>query len=251
MDHLRMQSENVFLAFLPNDRREEIRASWYVGATHKRSYRIIDDMGSMGHGTQVRYTRADVKAELLERILAHTPPFAGSSDPLNRCAAPPCDRPGAPALEQKVERVLQTLTTVRAPFVQHLPDVVLLRVHSDGLTETAAYTLIHDRAHTNVASLFLEDERLLPEDDTLTVVRGYLGSYPNFAFDVPAAEIGEFGKTLAAVSEPAGFEAIARRWGVRRTSRRFWTFFDWAHDDFRRHQPTEAGVFDLNRYKNH
>jgi hypothetical protein len=33
MDHLRMQSENLFLGFLPADRREAIRASWYRGAT--------------------------------------------------------------------------------------------------------------------------------------------------------------------------------------------------------------------------
>ena len=34
MDHLRMQSENLFLSFLPADKRESLRASWYVDATH-------------------------------------------------------------------------------------------------------------------------------------------------------------------------------------------------------------------------
>ncbi len=40
MDHLRMQSENIFLAFLPADRREDIRASWYVGAERDKAYRV-------------------------------------------------------------------------------------------------------------------------------------------------------------------------------------------------------------------
>ena len=42
MDHLRMQSENLFLGFLPADRREEIRASWYVGATRQLDYAVVN-----------------------------------------------------------------------------------------------------------------------------------------------------------------------------------------------------------------
>ena len=50
MDHLRMQSENLFLTFLPADRRQAIRASWYVGATHSLDYDVADRL----HGTLAR-----------------------------------------------------------------------------------------------------------------------------------------------------------------------------------------------------
>jgi len=43
---------------------------------------------------------------------------------------------------------------------------------------------------------------------------------------------------------------MAARWGIRRASPRFWEFFDRAHADFRKRQPTEFGIFDLNRYEN-
>ncbi len=44
--------------------------------------------------------------------------------------------------------------------------------------------------------------------------------------------------------------AFVERWGVRRTSAAFWETMDWFHADFRERHPTEAGLFDLNRYQN-
>lgn len=80
--------------------------------------------------------------------------------------------------------------------------------------------------------------------------RADVGSYPNFLFDVEAEQIEAFAEALAAVRSAADFEAFVERFGVRRTSPRPWTTFDWIHDDFRRRQPTQAGLFDLNRYGN-
>jgi hypothetical protein len=127
--------------------------------------------------------------------------------------------------------------------------VAFLRVRS-GTAEDAVYTLVHNDAHTNVAYMFGEQKRRLPADDTLTVAPGYLGSYPNFLFDVDVTEIETFTRTLAAVRNASDFESVAARWGVRRSSTRLWPTMDWVHDDFRRRQPTEFGLFDLDRYKN-
>ncbi len=96
MDHLRMQSENLFLTFLPADRREEIRASWYVGATRQVDYFLADRLHGTDHGTQIRFQGDDVKAELLEQVLSRSRVVAGPPDTLNRCAKPPCDRPARP-----------------------------------------------------------------------------------------------------------------------------------------------------------
>ncbi|HVP30520.1 MAG TPA: fatty acid cis/trans isomerase, partial [Myxococcota bacterium] len=107
MDHLRMQSENLLLAFLPADRREEIRASWYVGARRQVDYFLVDRLRAEDHGTQVKFTGPDVKAEFLEQVLGRSPVVAGPPDLLNRCGSPPCDRPGASPVEREVERELQ------------------------------------------------------------------------------------------------------------------------------------------------
>jgi len=251
MDHLRMQSENLFLTFLPADRRQAIRASWYVGATHSLDYDFADRLHGISHGTQIAFTSPDVKREFLEMIMARNPAVSGPPDQLNRCATPPCDRSGATAVEQSAERALQPLAGVRGPWVAEMPELAFLRVQSGaGDGGDAVYSLVHNRAHTNVAFMFDEQERLVPADDTLTVTRGYLGSYPNFIFAVDVSQIEAFAQALATVQNRADFESLVGRWGVRRTSPRLWPTVDWIHDDFRRQQPTEFGIFDLDRYAN-
>jgi hypothetical protein len=251
MDHLRMQGEDLFLAFLPAERRVAIRDSWYVGATKKKTYAEVDGLRNLDHGTQIRFESEDVKAELFEKIRVRNSHVAGPPDPLNSCATLPCDREGASPLERRVERELQRLAGVSAPWVAPLPEVILLRIPADGAPgDDVVYTLVHNRAHSNVAFMFGEDKRLVPADDTLSILPGYFGSYPNFAFEVPASEIEAFHGSLTALTDGAGLEALAARWGIRRASPRFWEFFDRVHEDFRKRQPTEFGIFDLNRYEN-
>ena len=154
-------------------------------------------------------------------------------------------------MSKSKKRVLQKMTGVRGSWVQELPEVMLLRVRStDSSRRDGVYTLIHNRAHTNVSSLFGEDSRLEPEKDTLVVMYGFLASYPNFMFEVPDSEMERFGKELEAVESPADFEALADRFGVRRTSSSFWQSIDWIHEEFRRRQPGKAGILDLARYGN-
>ncbi len=251
MDHLRMQSENLFLQFLPAQSRAGIRASWYVGATKDLDYTVWDRLHGGERGTQVPLRGPDVKAELLELILGRSHAVAGPPDGLNRCAAPPCDRAGATALEQAAERELQKLASVRGAWVALMPEVALLRVRADetGISDLV-YALVHNDAHTNVAFLFDEAERRIPEQDTLTVVRGHFGAYPNFFFEVGAAQIGAFVTALRAVTTPADFEQLAGRYGVRRSSPAFWATSDWLREDLRRANATQAGLYDLDRYLN-
>ena len=184
-------------------------------------------------------------------LLARNAAVAGPPDLLNRCATAPCNRPGASAVEQRAERALQPLTGVRGPWVAQLPEVTFLRVRAGAADEgDAVYTLVRNRAHTNVASMFGEAARLVPAADTLTVAPGYLGSYPNFLFDVQASEIDSFAAALAAVQNDDDFEKLAARWGVRRSSPHLWQTVDWMHDDFRRRAPPEFGLFALDRVKN-
>jgi hypothetical protein len=251
MDHLRMQSENTFLGLLPVDQREAIRASWYKGATRQMDYFLVNSLRSLGHATQVRYRTGDPKRELFEQLLARSPAVAGPPDLLNRCEAPPCDRPDATPEERLAERALQRLAAVKGPWVRLLPEVSLLRVRSAAPGgRDLVYALAHNAAHTNVAFMFGEDERRLPEDDTLTVVRGHFGSYPNFFFEAAVAEVDAFASALLAVASEADLERFVERYGVRRTDPRFWEMADFLGEDLRRANPREAGVYDLGRYGN-
>jgi len=255
MDHLRMQSENLFLGFLPADDRKAIRASWYVGATSQLSYAVVNRQRTLDHGTQISYRTSDPKAELLEMMIAQAGPAAGPPDLLNRCTRPPCARPGASALENEVERTLQRFAGAKGGALSLLPEVSLLRVRAPAAGNAKGerdllYALVRNTAHTNVAFMFGEDKRLVPADDTLSVVRGHFGSYPNFIFEVDAAAAPAFVDGLLALTNDAELAQFVARYGVRRTSARFWATLDWLHADGRRSNPTDAGIYDIDRYKN-
>jgi hypothetical protein len=251
MDHLRMQSENLLLSFLPADRREQLRASWYVGATKQLDYFLADRLHGQGRGTQISYHSQDPKAELLELVLSRSSEVSGPPDLLNRCASSPCERAGVGAFARGVERELRRLASVRGGFVSFLPEVTLLRVRSgSGRGEDLLYTLVHNRAHENVAFMFGEDKRLLPQDDTLTLVRGHFGSYPNFLFETHSASLAGFVDELLALRSEDDLERLASRSGLRRSDPRFWETVDWLHADFKRQHPTQAGLYDFGRYEN-
>ncbi len=174
--------------------------------------------------------------------------LAGPPDLLNRCASPPCDSPNASAAERRTERSLQKLSQLMGKPVVPLPDVVLLRVKTE--RGSLLYALVHDKMHSNVAFMFGEDERRLFEQDRLTLVRGPFGSYPNFVFEVPESEVEAFVENVGGLSDEASLSALVDRWGVRRSSPRFWSTVDWLHAEARRHDPVQAGLYDLNRYGN-
>jgi len=251
MDHLRMQSENLFLSFLPSKGRERLRASWYVGATHQIDYFYADRLRGLDHATQIRFSASDPKAELIEQVLARSAVVAGPPDTLNRCAAPPCARVDARLEERAVEAQLQQLASVKGAWVARLPEVSLLRVRIDPTgSHDLVYSLVHNDAHTNVAFMFGEDDRRVPADDTLTVVRGHFGSYPNFFFAVDAARLREFVDTLRGASSDVAYERFVDAYGVRRSDAHFWANSDWLREDLRRRHPIEAGIYDLGRYVN-
>ncbi len=124
-----------------------------------------------------------------------------------------------------------------------------MRTSANG-QQSLVYSLIRNVAHTNVADMFGEDKRLIPSDDTMSVVRGHFGSYPNFFFEIDAAQAGAFVAELSAVATDADFEHFVDRHGVRRTDARFWATSDWLRLDARRANVTTAGLHDLGRYEN-
>ncbi len=250
MDYLRMESEDLFLSFLPAYSREAIRDSWYVGAAAQTKEYLENHLANGDIGTRVTYTTDDPKREMLEKTWAKMPArVRGEPDAINRCSAPPCKRSGADTTERQVEASLAKLASVKGPFVRYTPDVSFVRITAAGGGERdMAYTLVHNEAHTNVAFMFGEDKRRNPGADTLSVVTGFLGSYPNFFFEVKNGDVDDFVASLSGVASEADFIALAARYGVRRSSPRFWATSDWMHAAFARADPLEAGIFDLNRY---
>ncbi len=251
-DTLRAEAEANFLRFLPAASRKDLHKAWYrgMGATVKR--KIMYPAVDVKTPSLLDLPESDPKAAFVHRLLARASAIAGPPDHLNRCEAKPCKERGAPLPRAKVEAELQRLANVvgrEAPFLLELPEITFLRVRmEDGADE--AYTLTRDREHLNVAFMTGEDRRLVPEEDRLTLVRGPLGSYPNFIFVVPPGEITAFVDGLSRVRGPAAFAKVVEAFGIRRTHPRFWDHFHFFTEWMQRHDPHEAGVYDANRYAN-
>lgn len=253
-DLIRSGGENNFLHFMPSGVRAAMRASWYQGSSAEK--KLADDYVIVNEDlpVQIHFRTSDPKAEFVSLVSDRLKSLAGPPDVLNRCMQPPCYQAGSSTTERQVDTSLQTLTSKPASsegmqFVDFMPDVSFVRVSHGDPDKDLAYTLVRNKAHTNVAFLLGEEKRREPHKDTLTAYRGLLGSYPNFMFNVPLEMIESFATDMHAVQTREQFIELIGHYGLSRTHPDIWTNFQWFVDYMRRTSPVEAGVYDMNRYK--
>ena len=255
MDVIRMAAEDLFLSFLPPSQRLPLRRSWYRGGVFtelklRYVFPLLDDTTPTG----VVYRReANAKEELVERVIGEhlSPQVRGRPDALNWKTLPlPPGATAAPALtapEQALRRIASIKAANATPFARFLPDLTVVLVRSkDG--HARLYSLVHDREHTNVSWMFDDSGRLAPQEDSLTVMAGVPGAYPNMFFEVPEAEIDVFSRTVARISSAAGYERLVDRFGVRRSNPKFWTVYDAINSAHLADDSVRSGTLDLTRY---
>jgi len=253
-DLIRNDGETNFLRFLPPKLRNKLLHQWYQDGGRVKlftTYADIDDR----QPTQLKFRPGidsdAAKAAYVEQLLKSLRKVKGPDDVINRCPTGDCRLPAASAMALAVNRGLRPLaraTGKSLPVIPLLPEVLLLRV--SGTEQRLVYSLIHNRAHSNVAFITGEDGRLEPDRDTLSVMPGIFGNYPNFAFDIPLADLDRFVATLSAATDRAALQAVVDQWGLRRTHPDFWSIFNDFGQYLRETEPLEAGILDLNRYEN-
>nr|WP_286221331.1 fatty acid cis/trans isomerase [Marinobacter sp. LA51] len=253
-DLIRNGGEQNYLRLIPPGERNRVLERWYQGAGNLKldfSYAEMENTAP----SQVPFATSAYNEELGARLLLNFHQLnAERDDPINRCGGKECGRKNEAPWIQQADRQLSTLAATRAEFlpaIRYLPNVTFVRVWTEQ-GERTVYTLIRDRAHESVAFLFNEDLRYQPEDDQLTIYPGIIGSYPNFIFDVPASQLKLFTERMAAltIDQQDKFDRLVSLWGVRRTHPRFWETLQDITQWQREHQPLQAGIFDINRYKN-
>ncbi|MEH6566324.1 MAG: fatty acid cis/trans isomerase [Halopseudomonas sp.] len=253
-DLIRNGAEHNMLRYVPANQRESLYAHWYQGSAkikHALTYTGLDTTTPAAMDYQGAESNRAVMQRFSELLMDRTARVSGPADSLNRCSQENCNRPAVSSAQQQLEAALRPLSRADGrslPVIPLMPEVTFLRV-TDG-DQRWVYTLVHNRAHSSVAFMFGEEARLLPEEDTLTLMEGTLGSYPNFSFDVGLQALPEFIETLTAVHDQQGLHSLAERWGVRRTHPEFWNIMA----DFQRSAaevaPDQAGILDVNRYLN-
>jgi len=234
MDFLRMESEFNFLALLPKSRRRPLVDAWYRQVSGSVKDEVYGKIAQFDQDTDIVYKTKQPELELFEMWRDKLAPVREIGRAL--------DQDPNPTARDALGRLSALLGTPASL----LPELSFLEVRKAG-QPSAYFSLLRDSSHTNVAHMFREDARLVPAEDRVTVLRGFVGSYPNALFSVDEAELSAFVESVRTLRDAESYEILHARFGVSRTSPRFWATLDEMHRAFATYQPLESGLFDLNR----
>jgi hypothetical protein len=220
MDFLRVEGELNFVKFLPPEHRLPMIRSWYLG---DRAVENIDPEDVLGeHGTKFVYRTDDPKRELIEAVVdEYLPRSLGIGfDSINYQRHG--DSPPMPTSFTSHEDILDGFRALTAPgtgFIRHVTDtganVILVRVKNyEG--EDHFFTIVINRWHDNVNTMFGEEKRLDPSKDTIDFLRGSIGSYPNYFLLVEAEELPELFDVLENFDGSEAFKQRFHALGIDR-----------------------------------
>ena len=235
MDFMRMEGESSFLLLLPRSAREPTRDHWYRGAT--ADAKSFVDGVRIAIESGIAFRTNDPQRELYEMLSARLAPVLLPRFELTAVTDP--------ALRDNLQR----LASVKGASLSWLPEAVVLRV-DDPPRAPAYFSLLRNTAHSNVSHLLLEKAQLMPDENTLTVVAGFIGAYPNAIYRATKAELPALAAAIAKLGSEADYRALADRFVIRRTNPAFWAASDAMVDAYTAWAPLEAGLFDYNRLDN-
>ncbi len=241
MDFLRRDGEYNLLRFLPATSREAIYNTWYQGLVDGR---MGSELLNLDFSSKVQFSSQDYYADFFRQVKQRL----GKALRPNRWAERGCEQEVCVQMD-RVDAILQSLDGLTGLKNAAIPEIAFLRVkmHSG---QDRAYTLLHNKALSNVAYIFAESYRRMPGQDTLTVVPGFIGSYPNFFFSVDESDLDSFVSAFKSAQTAKSQAAFYAQYGVRRTNPNIWSMLDWFNAEHKKLRGLNAGLFDMNRYHN-
>jgi len=253
MDFLRMEAEIQFLMFLPYDKRAEIHRQWYRGT--KETEKLLKEARELNAKREVdiQYETDDVKTELFMKASLRMGDAQPVVDFINLCGKYPsrCDEYGLEEKASRVQKELRKLSDIKGKKTSVFPDVAFLRIIIDGSVEKdVVYTILRNKSYLNTTSLGLEQKNRVESEDTIDIVEGFVGAYPNFTYVVKFEELNNFIESFAKVDSYEKYDELVERYGVRRTNPNFGKISDWFYEKYKYDNPRDAGILDLNRYHN-
>lgn len=232
MEYLRMEGEFNTLIFLPQADRIRVRDHWYRGDSARTRDQVYGGDAVLPIETGIQFRTEDPMRELMGLLRTRLAPIVDRSR----------DIEGIP--DAGLRQALQQLAAVRGPTLSLLPELSHLAIiDSDG--KESYFSLIRNTGHSTVSHLLAEAHTLLPAENTLTVARGLVGSYPNTFYRIDQKALPDFTRELAALGTEHDYTRFADRYAVRRSNPTFWAFSDTLHA---RH--AGRGLLDYNRLDN-
>jgi hypothetical protein len=252
MDFLRMEGEDNFLALLPISARNKIRDSWYKGIRSDIAKYFKAPIDWLSKTYVTGYKTKNYKRELNQKIQTHLATSQKNAKLINQGLITPYNSKNRDKdSQQKVQQFIQKISSLKGKKLELIPNVTFLRIKMNNKSQDLVFTIINNKAHKHLNSLF-EDDKPNQRDykyDTLSIVNWLEGSYPNFFLDVNINELTQFSQQFIAIKNEHDYKSFIQQFGIRRTSKKFWEITDWFTEYYKNTQPIQAGYFDLNRYE--
>ena len=237
MDFLRMEGESNFLNLLPPTTRHDLLDDWYQNASPELTDYLEGDINSFEQPSGIAFETDNPQQELyqlLSQYLAKVQPNASTYN--KRLLSP-----------EQFE-ALASLDSLPAQQATLMPETTMIVIQDDKNPDNIdVFTALRNSAHYNVNSLFEEEENREPSKDSITLVHGLLGSYPDAFWYINASEITSSIEKLKSIKSEADYKALLDDVGMRRTNPNFWAFSDklmqWSSERY----PIEGGLLDYNR----
>ncbi|MBL4606264.1 MAG: fatty acid cis/trans isomerase, partial [Pseudomonadales bacterium] len=246
MDFLRMEGERNFIRFLPSDMGISEQHKWYKSIPPHVEKFLFDRDLIVRDNPLDKQESDNSKFKTLQQFSKRTQTSGENYNASNYWNAAQDKDHTADA----ITKALFPITLIKGKNLRHLPDLSYLRIKTANSNDDPVYTLIKNNAHSSVHFMFGEDLRRLPKGDTLTLVRGIVGSYPNYIYTVPFRELEEFTEKMHHLKKEKSAVMLNEKWGLRRTHPQFWEEIDWLQEKNKSDYGPYAGLFDLNRYLN-
>ena len=109
-------------------------------------------------------------------------------------------------------------------------------------------SIVINRWHDNVNSLFDEESTLNPDKDDIDFIKGSIGSYPNAFAVVEYEDLPDFFDLIGNFKENEIYSKKIDKYFINRSEKDFWQTYDWFQKHFNEADPIQAGLYDLNRY---
>ncbi|MEM8843630.1 MAG: fatty acid cis/trans isomerase [Pseudomonadota bacterium] len=238
MDFLRMESEINFIEMLPRDARQQVWQEWYEDADkHVNDY--FDAVNEQFfHETNISYKTNEPREELLGLLSQRVSDIKDQGFNINKDNTP-----------QNYLDALEALNAIPNRAVQELSDVTFLSIeNSEG--KLSVFTLIRNDAHKNVTTLFDEKDSRSPVKDTVTVVNGFIGAYPNTFWHVYEDQLDMLVDRVLKINSNQKYSDFMAIYGIRRTAENFWQHSDQLHSNFEQKDPINYSLFDYSRLEN-
>jgi hypothetical protein len=255
MDFLRFEAELEFLAFLPINERFKIHQQWYRDSTATKDLKkAFSKMNTQMHESNIKYKTSDVKKEFFVKLSSYLQKAQrNQGDYLNHCADFPVECKANKWAKQitPTARSLVELSIIKGIRTSVFPNVTFMRVKIDGSVEKdLVFSIVRNKSYLNNTSLSIAEKSRVKSEDSIDIVPGFVGAYPNLFLEVELNEMTQFVEQFKAIDSLNKYNAMVDKFGIRRSNPNFWQSSDWFYKKHQHENPVYAGLFDLNRYKN-